>query len=141
MKRYAFQDTIREPLYLSFMLFLCLCRYNADDFAGLDAAQFDRIGEMCTPLDLAFKASGHVRLMGSLGLPEEARFLKATAEGLREGTGLYESTREPIGAFFMIDAPSMETALEIARMHPAAHLGAMFEGAIEIWPVEQWEQP
>ncbi|MCZ8261898.1 MAG: YciI family protein [Beijerinckiaceae bacterium] len=123
------------------MLFLCLCRYNADDFSGLDSAQFDRIGEMCAPLDQAFKASGHVRIMGSLGLPEEARWLKATAGGVQEGEGLYEPTPEPPGAFFMIEAGSMEEALAVARMHPGAHLGGMFEGAIEIWPIAQWEQP
>jgi hypothetical protein len=54
--------------------------------------------------------------------------------------GPYASTKEPFGAFFMIDASDMGEAVKIASMRPGAHLGHMFGGGIEIRPVDYFDQ-
>src|SRR5690348_8787429 len=59
------------------MKFLCLCHYDADQFAALGPADFEEIGRICAPHDAAFKASGHVDMVGSLGMPEQSRTLRA----------------------------------------------------------------
>lgn len=123
------------------MKFLCLCHYDADQFAALGAADFEEIGRICAPHDAAFKASGHVDMVGSLAMPEQARTLRADGGPVTASEGPYAETREPFGAFFILEAEDIEQAVEIARLHPGTHLGAKFRGGIEIRPIEMVEQP
>lgn len=123
------------------MKFLCLCHYDAAAFAALGPADFEKIGAICAPHDAAFKASGHVELVGSLAMPDQARTLIADGTGVGERDGPYASTAEPFGAFFLIDADSIDEATRVAKLHPGTHLGAMMKGGIEIRPVEMIEYP
>ena len=49
-------------------------------------------------------------------------------------------TREPFGAFFIVEANSIDEAVEVARLHPGSHLGHMMKGGIEVRPIDQLEQ-
>ena len=123
------------------MKFLCLCQYDAAAFAALGPADFDEVGAICAPRDAAFKASGHVEMVGSLAMPHDARTLTADANGSGERAGPYADTPEPFGAFFLIDAPSIEEAIKVAQLHPTTHLGAKVRGGIDIRPVRMIEYP
>jgi hypothetical protein len=46
---------------------------------------------------------------------------------------------EPFGAFFMVEADSVDEAVEVARLHPGTHVGDFLPGAIEVRPVEMFE--
>ncbi|HYD14562.1 MAG TPA: YciI family protein [Allosphingosinicella sp.] len=123
------------------MKFLCLCHYDAAAFAALGPADFKEIGAICAPHDAALKASGHLQFVGSLAMPDQYRTLRADADGVTVADGPYAEAPEPFGAFFLIEAESMDEAEEIARLHPGAHLGAFMRGGIEIRPVDFFEQP
>jgi len=122
------------------MHYLCLCHYDAQAFAALGPADFEEIGRICAPHDAALKASGHVIAVGALGMPEQFRTLRAGPDGVTVAAGPYAETNEPFGAFFLIEAESMDEAERIARLHPGTHLGALFRGGIEIRPIEQLER-
>ena len=122
------------------MHYLCLCHYDAAQFARLGPADFEAIGAICAPHDRALKESGKLRAVGSLAMPEQSRTLRADAAGVSVGDGPYAETGEPFGAFFLIEADSLDEATEIARLHPGTHLGAHMRGGIEIRPVEHLEQ-
>jgi hypothetical protein len=122
------------------MQFLCLCHYDAAQFAALGPAQFEEIGRICAPRDRALKESGHLVAVGALAMPDQSRTLRADAAGVRVGDGPYAETGEPFGAFFLIEADSLDQAEEVARLHPGTHLGAFCRGGIEIRPIEQLER-
>lgn len=123
------------------MKFLCACYYEADAFAKLQPADFKKLGEICAPHDARFKASGKVSLIGSLALPNDFRTLRAKKNGVvTDEPGPYEQTKEPFGAFFIVEAENMDEAVRIARLHPGTHLGEMLGGGIEIRPIEMLEQ-
>jgi hypothetical protein len=122
------------------MQYLCLCHYDATQFAALGPADFEEIGAICAPHDKNLKESGHLIQVGSLAMPGQSRTLRADADGVRVSEGPYAETEEPFGAFFLIEAESLDAATEIARLHPGTHLGAHVRGGIEIRPIEQLER-
>lgn len=123
------------------MQFLCACYYDADAFAKLQPEDFKKLGEICAPHDARLKASGKVSLIGSLALPNEFRTLRAKKNGaVTDEPGPYEQTKEPFGAFFIVEAENMDEAVRIARLHPGTHLGDMMAGGIEIRPIESLER-
>ena len=122
------------------MKFLCLCHYDLNAFGRLGPSDFEEIGRICAPHDAALKASGKVSLIGSLGTPDRFRTLRADQDGVTAADGPYAETSEPFGAFFIVEADSIDEAVEIARLHPGTHLGHMMKGGIEVRPIEQLEQ-
>lgn len=124
------------------MQFLCVCYYDVEAFSRFGPDDFKKLGEFCAPHDAAFKATGKVRFVGSLGLPHEFRTMRAEKGGaVRVEDGPYAQTSHPFGAFFMIEADSIDQAVEIARLHPGTHLGDMMAGGIEVRPVGHYEEP
>lgn len=121
------------------MQFLCLCHYDLEAFGKLGPADFEEIGRICAPHDEELKASGKVSLIGSLGLPNQFKTLRADADGVSLSDGPYAATNEPFGAFFIVEADTIDEAVEIARLHPGTHLGHLMKGGIEVRPIEQVE--
>ena len=121
------------------MKFLCLCHYDLEAFGKLGPADFGEIGRICAPHDAALKASGKVSLIGSLGMPDRFKTLRADSGGVSLDDGPYEATNEPFGAFFIVEADSIDEAVEIARLHPGTHLGHVMKGGIEVRPIDHLE--
>lgn len=122
------------------MKFLCLCRYDLEAFGKLGPDDFTEIGRICAPRDAELKASGRVSLIGSLGMPDQYRTIRADPDGVSVADGPYAPTNEPFGAFFIVEADSIEQAVEVARLHPGTHLGHVVKGGIEVRPIDQLEQ-
>lgn len=122
------------------MKFLCVCYYDSAAFAKFTPDEFTKIKEFCAPHDKEFKASGKVRLIGSLSLPDKFRTMRADDSGVTVTDGPYLETAEPFGAFFIIEAEDMDEAVKIARLHPATHLGDKMKGGIELRPIQHFEQ-
>ena len=95
---------------------------------------------MCEPHDGALKSSGTVRLIGSLGSPDQFKTLRADASVVTLSDGPYEETPEPFGAFFIVEADSIDEAVAIARLHPGTHLVHVMKGGIEVRPIDELEQ-
>lgn len=122
------------------MRFLCVCHYDADAFAKLTPADFERLQAICGPRDEEFKASGKVQLIGSLGLPSGSRTLRVQNGKVTEESGPYTNTKEPFGAFFIVEAENIDEAVRVARLHPGTHVGELFGGGIEVRPIEHFEE-
>lgn len=122
------------------MQHLCLCHYDAARFATLGPRDFERIGAICAPHDRALKESGHLLEVGAFAMPDQYRTPRAAQDGVTVEDGPYAETAEPFGAFFLIEADSLDQATEIARLHPGTHLGALMGGGIEIRPIEMLER-
>ena len=122
------------------MRYLCLCYYDQGRFEALSKDEVAALGRACQPHDAALRQSGRLILVGSLALPPETRTLRAGSDRPAVAQEPFVATREPLGAFFIIEAPDMDEAVAVAARHPGAQLTA-FGGAIEVRPIETFDQP
>jgi hypothetical protein len=123
------------------MKFLCLCHYDLDKYNARTPEDFERIKALCEPRDRQLRASGHLVCVGSLGLPGAYQVIRGTPAGPVVEPGAYAPTNEPSGAFFILDCASMEEAIELAKIHPGAHLAEEFGGGIEVRPIDYFLAP
>lgn len=119
------------------MNYLCLCYYDVEKFAAMTPEDMGEMIEICRPHDATLRASGHLKFVGSLGMPHESHTLRSTGGTVFSEDKPFDDTKFPIGAFFMIEADDMEQAKSVAALHPGAHLSHIFDGGIEIRPVGQ----
>ena len=121
------------------MKFMCFCYYDPNQFANLTAEDLKAIPEACKPHDEALNASGKMVLLGSLTEAETCRSIRPGRERPSVTEGSFQTTQEQVGAFFVVEAQDIEEAIEIASLHPSAHLGNYFGGGIEVRPCEFFE--
>lgn len=121
------------------MKFLCLCYYDTVAFALLDATEIEDVGKACRPHDAALKATGKVVAQGSLSAPEGwSHFISRDGRPqLRPGP--YQESTRLAGAFFLVDAGSVEEAQDVASKHAAANYGEHIGFAVEVRPCEMFE--
>jgi hypothetical protein len=122
------------------MHYLCLCYYDQSKFEALSEADLAALGPACRPHDEALRQSGHLVLVGSLALPSGSRSLRPGSGGPAVTDGPFAETREPVGAFFIIEARDMGEAIEVASKHPGARLGENLGWGIEVRPIEQLDR-
>jgi hypothetical protein len=121
------------------MKFLCLCHYDPAHFATLSPEQLSAIPDLCAPHDAALHASGHLVAVGSLAESDDFAVIRP-GDGVTTVTrGPIANTPEPFGAFFIVEATSLDEAVAIASLHPSAHLGRFFGGGIEVRPCASYE--
>ena len=122
------------------MKYLCLCYYDHKKFDALSKSDMEAVERACRPHDEALRNSGRLMLVGSLACPAASRTLRPDSGGPSVSGGAFAPTDEPLGAFFIIEAENTEEAVEIASMHPGAHLGEYFGGGIEVRPIDMLDQ-
>lgn len=125
------------------MHFLCLCYYDAERFAALSPAQLEAIGPACRPHDAALRATGKLRVQGSLALPEAWRTVRPRGGGPSIAHGPHTRSALQAGAFFIVEAHDMDEALSVATKHAAAHVGEDLGFAVEVRACDtiEWSPP
>jgi hypothetical protein len=120
--------------------YLCHLYYNTKKYETLTPADFAAIGETCQAHDAALKKTGQVFAVGSLAhgtavtvRPDGGRSI--TTEGGRT------DGQDQVGAFMIIEARDLNEAVRIASLHPAARTGEDRGWAVEVRPIEVFEQP
>jgi hypothetical protein len=73
-------------------------------------------------------------LMGIAGTPVQVR--NPNAAGVETRTGPFMSSRLPVAGFAIIDAATLEEAVDIVSRTPCA----VAHGVVEVWPLEQTRQ-
>lgn len=121
------------------MKFLCLCHYDPARFASLSEDDLAAIPGLCAPHDAALHASGHLVAVGSLAEAEDFAVIRPGEHAPSVSRGPIASTAEPFGAFFIVEAATLEDAVAIASLHPGAHLGRQFGGGIEVRPCASYQ--
>jgi hypothetical protein len=69
-----------------------------------------------------------------LGLPKDARTVRAKNGGAQVSDGPYVDARGAVGGYFILEADDLDAAVKLASRIPAARLG----GAIEVRPVAKY---
>jgi hypothetical protein len=127
------------------MKYLCLGYYDAEKFAQLSAEEMEEMGRECAPHDAALNRSG--KLVVSASLAERKPVVIRPRRG-RPGSGLgpnvsdgpYSEAKELIGSFFIVEADDMDEAVRVASLHPAANWGEHLGWAIEVRPIEVYQE-
>ena len=116
------------------MQFLTLIHIDPERLAELPTAEFDRLMHGCFAKADALREAGC--LLGSQQLedPGSARTLRVRDGVARVTDGPFAETREFLAGFNLIEADSMDAAMEIARQFPWARFGS-----IEVRPVRDMQ--
>jgi hypothetical protein len=122
------------------MKFLCLGYYDEKKFDALPKADVDTLTRNCQAHDEALHQSGRLIAVASLGPTRATKSVRPKQGNAWVTDGPFAETKEQIGSFFIIEARDMDEAIEVASLHPAAHLGENMGWAIEVRPIDYFEQ-
>jgi hypothetical protein len=120
--------------------YLCHLYYNTKKFDALTKDALQTIVAECQPHDAALRKTGQVSAIG--------RLAHGTAVTLRAQGGRTTTTEggrnggdDQIGAFMIVEARDLNEAVRIASLHPAANTGEQLGWAVEVRPIQAFEQP
>ena len=116
------------------MQFLTLIYTDPDRLAELPAEEYDRLMKGCFEKADAFRDAGCLLGSQQLEAPAQARTLRVREGASRVTDGPFAETREFLAGFNLIEADSMEAAMEIAQAFPWARFGS-----IEVRPVRDMQ--
>ncbi len=118
------------------MKFLCLGFLDMDRFDRAPEAVKDEILRACAAQCVPFRATGKV-------IEEEGLQRIGLAKSIRPRKGRpfvtdgpFMETKEQIGSFFVVEAESLDEAVAVASLHPAALYGEEYGFGIEVRPIE-----
>ena len=117
------------------MKFLCLGYLDEATFDKLPDEKKAEILKACYAQCLPFRATGKVVEEEGLQGSQSAKTIRAK-DGVPTVTdGPFLDTKEQIGAFFVIEAETMEEAIAVASLHPGALMGEEFGFGVEVRPI------
>lgn len=114
------------------MQFLCLGYLDMDRFDAVPDDSKHAILSECMRLCEPFRATGKVTF--EAGVEHYSKAVSLRPSGTKTET--YFPQQLQIGSVFIIEADSMEAAIEVASLHPAAQLGEEYGFGIEIRPLK-----
>ena len=86
----------------------------------------------CVP----FRATGKVIEEEALHHTSKAKTIRPKNGKSLVTDGPFIETKEQLGSFFIVEAASMDEAVEIASLHPAAIFGEEYGFGIEVRPIQ-----
>ena len=117
------------------MKYLCLGYLDEKAFDAIPESEQSEILKACYAQCVPFRATGKV-------LAEEGLQGTSTAKTIRPKNGRpsvtdgpFIETKEQLGAFFVVEADSIEEAIEVASLHPGALMGEQYGFGIEVRPI------
>ena len=116
------------------MQFLTLIYIDPERLAELPAEDYDRLMRGCFEKADALRNAGCLHASQQLQDPGSARTLRVRDGVSRITDGPFAETREFLAGFNLIEADSMDAAMENARQFPWARFGS-----IEVRPVRDMQ--
>ncbi len=104
------------------MKFMAIGYFDRAAMDALTPAELDAVMAQCGPLMGPLYGTGKVLL--DVGLATQARCVRTQGGELRVTDGPFAEAKELIGSGMLIEADSMEEAVRVTAMHPAAALAA-----------------
>ena len=122
------------------MKYLGLAYFNPEQFAALPPDDVKALVSQCPPLDAKMRATGKMRVSASLGDVKDWATLRPRAGRTQIKDGPFTEAKEMVGGLFIIDADSRDEALRLAAMHPAAQIGEEGGWAVELIPMDFYQE-
>jgi hypothetical protein len=118
------------------MKFLCLGYLDIEKFDSAPDEVKDEILKACSAQCVPFRETGKIVSEEGLQNPKTAKSIRPRKGRPRVTDGPFIETKEQLGSYFIIEAESMEKAVEIASLHPAALMGEEYGFGIEVRPIQ-----
>ncbi|MDC9832941.1 YciI family protein [Rhizobium binxianense] len=118
------------------MRYICLIYNCADTDGTLTSAETDELIKAHFAFDEELRRDGIMIHADALAMPDEATVLRVRDNRLSVTDGPYVETKEHLAGFYVIEAPGIEKAREIAGRIPSARFGA-----VELRPVRMLTLP
>jgi hypothetical protein len=107
------------------MRYLCLVHVDEAAFAGFTRDDHDRFDAENLRYEAELQAQGRYVASSPLRPPVDAVTLRVRNGRVSTTDGPYAETKEHLGGFILIEAPDLETAVEIGGRSPMARMGAI----------------
>jgi hypothetical protein len=114
------------------MKYLCLAYEEQRKLDELSTSEWQALRKETLDYVDGLRRSGHLLLTHALQSARTASTVRVRGGERHVTDGPYAETKEQIGGFFLIDARTLEEAVEIAAKWPSARLGT-----IEVRPIEE----
>lgn len=121
------------------MKYLCLAYYDTEAFARVPAQALEDLVRESGPHDEAMRAQGHLVTVASLA-EDSAMALRPAAGSTTVDEGHVVAGNRQVGAIFILEARDLNEAIRVASAHPAACLHEELGWAVEVRPIESYEQ-
>ncbi|PDT35894.1 dehydrogenase [Rhizobium sp. M10] len=118
------------------MRYICLIYNSADTDGRLTADETDDLIKAHFAFDEELQRDGFMIHSDALEMPDQASVLRVRNNELSVTDGPYVETKEHLAGFYVIEAPDMAKAKEIAGRIPSARYGA-----VELRPVRTLTLP
>ena len=118
------------------MKFLCLGYLNMEQFDAAPESVKSEILAKCFAQVKPFRATGKVVEEEGLQHISTSQCIRTRASKKMVTDGPFIETKEQLGSFFVIEADSMEEAIEVASLHPGAMFGEEYGFGIEVRPIQ-----
>jgi hypothetical protein len=118
------------------MKFLCLGYLNSEEFDSQPQAVRDEVMSQCPALCENMRATGKIVAEAGLEMTKFAKTIRPRNRKPSVTDGPFIETKEQLGGFFIVEADSIDEAVEIASMHPGALLGEEYGFGIEVRPLQ-----
>jgi len=112
------------------MKFLCLVYYDEKTLEAMPADEFKVFSDEHVVLDNELRESGRSIAAEALQPIQTARTVRVRNGKVSTTDGPFAETKEQLGGFYLLEAPSIDEAVEAAARIPSARLGS-----IEVRPV------
>jgi hypothetical protein len=120
--------------------YLCLGYLNRERMDALPEAQLEAVMSQCRPHMKTLYNTG--RVLFDAGLDVETKSVRRANGQITVTDGPFTEAKEIIGGVFLIEAESMEEAIQIASLHPTTQVaaGEQFGWRLEIRPIHSFQQ-
>jgi hypothetical protein len=118
------------------MTFLCLGYLNMEEFDALPETEKSAVLKECYTQCQVLRATGKIRVEEGLENTRLAKTIRPRNGRPYVTDGPFIETKEQLGGFFIVEADSIDEAVEIASKHPAALLGEQYGFGIEVRPIQ-----
>jgi hypothetical protein len=123
------------------MKYLGLAYFTPEKFNAMAPEDIKALVSQCPALDEKMRATGKVLVSASLGDLENWRTLRPGNGKTRVTDGPYTEAKEVVGGLFIIESDSLDDAVRLASLHPAATLGEEGGWAVELIPMDFYLAP
>lgn len=117
------------------MKFLCLGYLDINTFDAAPESVREEVMTKCFAQCIPFRATGQVVEEDALQATSRAKSIRPRGGKPTVTDGPFIETKEQLGSFFIVEADSIDEAVAIASLHPAAIFGEEYGFGIEVRPI------
>jgi len=118
------------------MKYLCLGYLDMETFDSVPEVEKSEIMKACYAQCKPFRETGKVLEEEGLQHTSLAKTIRPRSGKPFVTDGPFLETKEQLGSFFIVEADTIDQAVEIASLHPAAIFGEQYGFGIEVRPIQ-----